>query len=681
MTPRITTSTALIAWLAAATPSTRGEDPTLASYAAHLGAAEATFRLGELSATRAWLDAAPSRHRGFEWLVLDARLDESLRSIRASDDAIWGLDVSPDGTHLAIGDAKGRVRVLDRATGAETFAAHDHTDLVDDVRFDPSGERLVSASHDRTVRVWDLEKKENTLVFSQHRFPVGGAAFTRDGASILSAGYERNWKGKPVAGVVHRFRADDGELEMTYDGGGNKPLTALAISRDGAHVAVASWDFCAFGWNVEEGGEPTQYIVPDEGLYNAVDCVAYSPDGARIAYGGKDHAARIHDVASGELLLTLRGHGDDVTGIAFTTDGERIATTCVDSVVRVFDAANGELVCSMRGATPSASGLVFTPDDRALLVSTADGRVLEFDATHSNYGAIRAALPTAAYAVRFSPDGKLLASCSHDGRVQLFSTSNFERVADWQAHERSKCAITLAFTPDGDELLSCSYDGTIRRWDVATQEERGRIEFGAGVYFFALAPDGNRIAAALTNKETALADRESGTVLHRFTDAAANVYSLAFDATQSRLLAAGQDRRARVYDLAANALTCATEPTPASIQAAIFSSNGATFVTGGDDGVIREFDATTGKELRTIFSGSHAVNRLAYTRDGSRLVAAGQHLWFLEPLSGTLVATLRVTPEATWDLEFSPDGTMLATADLDDHVSVLSALPMRARPR
>jgi len=234
----------------------RAGDSELASYAAHLGAAEATFRLGEIASTRKWLDATPPQHRGFEWSVLDARLDESARTLVLSDVAIWGLDVSADGSKVAIGDASGRVKVLDLKSGAELFVAHEHKDLVDDVRFDATGERLVSASHDRTVRIWDLKKEECARVFEGHRFAVGGAAFLPDGASVISAGYERNWNGKSVAGVVHRWSVSDGSIETTYEGGGNKPLSSLAISKNGARFVVGSWDFCAFSWDIGESAEP-----------------------------------------------------------------------------------------------------------------------------------------------------------------------------------------------------------------------------------------------------------------------------------------------------------------------------------------------------------------------------------------------------------------------------------------
>lgn len=657
----------------------RAGDSELASYAAHLGAAEATFRLGEIASTRKWLDAAPPQHRGFEWSVLDARLDESARTLVLSDVAIWGLDVSADGSKVSIGDASGRVKVLDLKSGAELFVAHEHKDLVDDVRFDATGERLVSASHDRTVRIWDLKTKACARVFEGHRFAVGGAAFLPDGASVISAGYERNWNGKSVAGVVHRWSVSDGSIETTYEGGGNKPLSSLAIAKNGARFAVGSWDFCAFGWDIGESGEARQYITPDEGLYNAVDCVAFSPDGTRIAHGGKNHLAHVFDAETTALELTLRGHGDNVTGIAFSPDGSRIATSCVDSVVRLFDASTGERIAEMRGATPSSTGLVFTPDGASLLVSTSDGRVLVFDVSHTHYGEIRRDLPVAAYSVRFSPDGTILASCTHDGRIQLYTTTDFDRFADWQAHEASKCAIALEFTPSGEELLSCSYDGTIRRWSVETQEEIGRNEFGAGVYAFALSPDGDHIAAALMNKEIAIAHRESGEITTRFKDAAAVVYSLRFDSSGSRLVAGGADRRARVYELATSQLVCTTDATPGAILTVLFARDERTFLTGGDDGVVREWNATTGANERTVFTATHAVNRLAFTRDGSRLVGAGQHLWFLEPKTGHLLATLRVTREASWDLEFSPDGTRLATADLDDAIRVLDAIPLRAR--
>lgn len=650
----------------------RVDDASLASYAAHVAAAETSLRLGEIAAARRWLDGAPAQHRGFEWNYLNARLDESERGFVATDVAVFGMDVSNDGALVAIGDAKGRVRVFDLASGGELFSAHEHTDLVDDVRFDADAKRLVSASHDRTVRVWDLTTKQCTLVSKEHRFPVGGAAFTPDGTRVLSANYEMNWSGKRISGVVRRWNPDDGVVDATFDGG-VKPLSALAISPDGTRVAAASWDFCAFVWDVAAPGEPAQFIQPDEDLYNAVDCVAWSPDGTKLAYGGKDHTARIHDASTRELLVTLRDHGDDVTGVVFSPDGARVATTCRDGIVRVFDTASGALTQAMRGHTDAATCVEFTPDGTRVVSAGADGRVLVFDVTHARYGLIRPTIGSAAYCVRFTPDGSRLATCTYDGRIVVFDARTSALVTEWQAHAAEKCAITLAFAEEGKELLSCSYDGTIRRWNVETHQEIGKLEYPAGVYTFTMSTDGAWVAAALMDGTVSVRSRVDGSSRAEWKDARGMVYTLAFDAEAKRLLAGGQDRKLRLYDLDAQELVHTIENVSGSIQTALFAADGKHCVTGSDDGTVKEWDLATGTPTRTLFATNHTIQRLAYSRDGTRLAAVGVRAWILEPNSGTLLATLHAPADEAFDLEFSPDGGQLATANMDGSVTLLGA--------
>ncbi len=651
------------------------EDASLASYAAHVAAAEASLRLGEVAAARRWLDGAPTPHRGFEWDYLDARLNESERGFAASDAGIFGLDVSDDGAQVVIGDAKGRVRVFDLATGTQTFASEEHTDLVDDVRFDASAKRVVSASHDRTARIWDLASGTCALVQKDHRFPLGGAAFTPDGARVVSANYEMNWKGSRIAGVVRIWNAETGEVEATLEGG-KKPLSALALSRDGARVAAASWDFCAFAWDLAEAAnspEPARFIQPDEQLYNAVDCVAWSPDGTKLAYGGKDHTARIHDASTRELLVTLRDHGDDVTGIAFAPEGARVATTSADGIVRIFDATSGALIQAMRGHTQAATCVEFTPDGKRVVTAGADGRVLVFDVTHQRYGLIRPSTGSAAYCVRFTPDGARFATCTYDGRVIVFDAKTLEKTAEWQAHAAEKCAITLAFVDAGRELLSCSYDGTIRRWDPETQREVGKLEYPAGVYTFVVSADEKWIAAALMDGSVVVRSRVDGATRAEWKDAKGVVYTLAFDASAKRLLAGGQDRQLRFYDLDGQSLIRTIDLASGEVQTVVFAPGEASCVTGSDDGTVREWELATGAGVRTLFATNHTIQRLAYSRDGKRLAAVGVRAWILEPTSGTLVATLQAPADEAFDLEFSPDGGQLATANMDGSVSVLRA--------
>ncbi|MFN2122774.1 MAG: WD40 repeat domain-containing protein, partial [Candidatus Promineifilaceae bacterium] len=64
--------------------------------------------------------------------------------------------------------------------------------------------------------------------------------------------------------------------------------------------------------------------------------LAFNPDGSLLASSGFDNVARIYDVATGQQVLTLPGHGDVVWGVTFSPDGNFLATAGRDQQARVY---------------------------------------------------------------------------------------------------------------------------------------------------------------------------------------------------------------------------------------------------------------------------------------------------------------------------------------------------------
>ena len=102
-------------------------------------------------------------------------------------------------------------------------------------------------------------------------------------------------------------------------------------------------------------------VLTLRGHSSAVDGVAFSPDGKRLATASDDQTAKVWDAQSGQELLTLRGHRDAVTGVAFSPDGKRLATASTDQTAKVWDAESGKELLTLRGHSNNVRAVTFSP--------------------------------------------------------------------------------------------------------------------------------------------------------------------------------------------------------------------------------------------------------------------------------------------------------------------------------
>jgi WD40 repeat protein len=148
---------------------------------------------------------------------------------------------SPDGKWLAGKDAEGKTVVL---WNAHTFhpVAHwqGHAREINSVAFDRAGGRLVSASSDRTVRLWDAQGR-CLRVFEGHTDEVFTAVFHPDGRRIASGGRDRAvWLWDPASGK-----------EVAHLPGHTSYIWSLAFSPDGRTLISGSGDSTVRLWDTE----------------------------------------------------------------------------------------------------------------------------------------------------------------------------------------------------------------------------------------------------------------------------------------------------------------------------------------------------------------------------------------------------------------------------------------------
>ena len=284
------------------------------------------------------LEALPEDDAGSAQAYLpeaELELDDAWRDLRerlvlGHDDRTNSAAFSPDGKRVVTASADKTARIWDAATGQPIGELRGHDDVVTSAAFSPDGKRIVTASADRTARIWDAETGQSVGELRGHDDVVTSADFSPDGKRIVTASTDRTarlWDaatGQPVSKPLTGHK--DGVL-------------SAAFSPDGARIVTASADKTARIWDAATG----RSIGDLRGHDDVVTSAAFSPDGKRIVTASDDKTVRIWDAATGKPIReALGGHEKAVRSAAFSPDGKRIVTASDDKTVRIWDAATGQ---------------------------------------------------------------------------------------------------------------------------------------------------------------------------------------------------------------------------------------------------------------------------------------------------------------------------------------------------
>ena len=642
-------------------------------YRTQIAAAESAIRLSELAVARAWLDRTDPKMRGFEWRVHDAALDECLSSIPTGSAKVAALAASSDGATLAFGFSDGAVALHRASDGALIAALGSHKESVTYARFDADGSRLVTTSYDRTVKIWNVAERKLDVDFKGHGYPVGGADFSPDGVLAASCAYERPPE-RMVVGTVHLWNSKDGTLVRSLEGG-RKPLVGLAFSPDGTRIAAGSWDFCVFVWDAA-GGEPLKCAVPDEGIYNAVDDVAWTADGKFVIGASKDKTARVWNATSGELVATLRGHTDYVVKLALTRDGATLATASDDGTLRLWNTADWSPRATLIGHGDDLTSAAFAPDGSRLFSSSTDGSVRIWDARTEYYGGAKLTASAAAYVARYSPDGSRMAIASFDGRIEIRDGNTLEPLHTWQAHPKGKSCHALAWTPDGKALVSGSWEPVVRVFDAASGELRAGFEQGDGTSHLAISPDGKLVGAA-AGKRVVLWSLEEKKQVGEFTGHTSTALAANFSPDSKLCVSTGRDGAARVFDVSSVAQRFEIRTSAQDVAEAMFTPDASSIVVATRGGHITLHAAADGSLLRELARLRHGLNHFVISPDSSRVAVASNVVVLIDLARGGVVGELRRHVEHPYNVAFDPSGTRLLSCSTDKTIAVSDTRPLR----
>ena len=280
---------------------------------------------------------------------------------RAHDKHCMTAVFTPDDAHLISGGFGGQARIwtLDGSPAGELVG---HEAAISVVRISPDGAIAITASSDRTVRVWDLPARRQRAVLGAHRKQVL--------ALDLDTVRDRVWSGGHD-GRLKAWRLSTGELETQLDLGGSVSSVAVR-SADGAVAAATIGSGIAILG--ADGHEITRLA---EGI--RVVGSAWAADGSFLI-GSSPGSATVWAADDWEAVRSLESGPGSMLPVALNPDGGRIALGW-DHHVGLWGSDESRPGVTIEGLPKGVYGLAFSHGGRWLAGAAADGRVRVWSVT------------------------------------------------------------------------------------------------------------------------------------------------------------------------------------------------------------------------------------------------------------------------------------------------------------
>jgi WD40 repeat protein len=302
-----------------------------------------------------------------------------------------------------------------------------HTGWVTGAAFSPDGQRLATCDSDATAKVWDLASGRALVTVTNHGDGSWSVAYSPDGRHVLTAGAGgRLWDANtgrlvqsypPPAGTDW---LESGPLRRQSAGHGGR-IEVVGFSPDGKRALTGGHDGRVIVWDVASG-DLLLTLKPSEDSW--IHAAAFSPDGLNIAMGNYAGRISLWDARSGHEVLTFAGHTNAIESLAFFPDGHRIVTVSYDQTARIWDAKTGRELLVFRGHQGSVMAVAVSPDGRQVATGGTDCSVRVWDAATGEERLVLLANREPIDAVAFSPDGARVAATSLDRTVKIWDVAS-----------------------------------------------------------------------------------------------------------------------------------------------------------------------------------------------------------------------------------------------------------------
>lgn len=359
-------------------------------------------------------------------LIVTDNKGNALMKYGGHEDWIRTAEFSADGNRLLTASYDKTAAVLDMK-GKLIGRLKGHKSLVSDAVFYGNNETVLSVSDDGKILVWKFGRLLNPLAEIQN---IDQALFSPSGLKILTA-----------ADTLLQIRNIFGEPEVQFDTEGQPVVLANFGTKEQYVYALTKDDRLHF-WKPD--GSPAHVL---EGVSGRAAFVDFYSDSARVLYPQTDSLLIIRDMKSGKHIQKISADARINYACFAQSDGHIL--TAESSGEMILRAADGKPIRNYKGHTASVKKARFSPDESLIISISNDktaklwdynGRLLH------NFPSYNSDLNYAA----FSPDGEFIILAYDDNKIRLYTTDGqFTGMISYPGK-----VLQAVFSSDGDYIIT-----------------------------------------------------------------------------------------------------------------------------------------------------------------------------------------------------------------------------------
>jgi WD40 repeat protein len=266
--------------------------------------------------------------------------------------------------YFVVNSCRKVIQLRDPETGSINFKLTGHKAHIKQLWVNPEGTRIISASLDKTVRIWDTKSKKCTAIIEEHTDGILDMCVSKDQKKLVSCGWDKQ---------IIEWDIEKNRKIRTYNGHNLNVVHTAYFSLDKRLISISSDDIIKI-WDTTTGICLNTIQCP---LNITTGITLDSKDNLYLGY--MDGSIQYHDLQNGELLRLFSGHTALISCLELVEEENMLLSGSKDNTIRQWDLTSGECIKVFTGHQGEVVFIRKIPSQKKIISASRDHTLRVWD--------------------------------------------------------------------------------------------------------------------------------------------------------------------------------------------------------------------------------------------------------------------------------------------------------------